>query len=212
MMRGHLPLFALVVLAVAAPAVAQEMIEIPNPPPPPPPCCCCVEEPPPPPPSAPSGSLYFAVAGAAAYRRAFGADLGAASLDVALGGQTAKWSLGARLRLDAGAIDGLLPYQQLAIGTALLVRVSPRVALGGAINFGFFWYERASAARVTDPIVWAPTIGGELDLTVDLVRTARGGAFFAHARANLDYIDTAADPGTTDGMSVAVAAGLGYRY
>jgi hypothetical protein len=203
MMRGLRPL--VLVAALAGSARAQEMIEVPNPDP----CCVAVVEPPRP--KVP-GSLLLDVSAGPTYRRAFAEDFVAAAVELEVGGQTPTWGVVGRLRGDLGATRVGLPYQFVTVGPAFSFRVTPRVRLGFGVSFGTFSYERVSAARVTDPTVWALTIGADVDGTIDLVRTVRGGAFFLGLRAGWDYIDNTGVDQLATGSSVAATAALGYRY
>ena len=61
--------------------------------------------------------------------------------------------------------------------------------------------------------MWAPTIGADLDATVDVLRTGRGGALFVAARAGWDFIDNMSGGDTfATGSSLSLTAALGYRY
>lgn len=202
MMRGLRPLFALAALALPAAAHATEMIEIPNRPPPPP--RCCIE---PEPPGANDPKLLLAVDGGATFRAAFGTTFAGAASEIMLGGQSPSVSFAGRVHAEVGNTVGL-PYEDVAGGMFVMGQLSSRVRLGGGFLFGVLMYQRASASRATDPTVWAPSIGADVELTVDLVRTERGGAIFARARAGYDYVDT------TDGSgsSAMLAASVGYRY
>ena len=68
-------------------------------------------------------------------------------------------------------------------------------------------YERAT---VPGDVVWALTAGFNGGLTVDLVRTRRGGALYVVARVGYDYIDTVGS--STSPSTLSVTAALGYRY
>jgi hypothetical protein len=203
MMRGLTPLLA--VAALAGSAAAQEMIEVPNPDP----CCVAVAEPPRP--KLP-GSLLLDVSAGPTYRLAFKEDFIAAAVELEVGGQTPKWGVAGRLRGDFGATRVGLPYQFVTVGPAFSFRMSPRWRAGFGLSFGSMSYQRVSAARVTDPTVWALTIGVDFDASVDLVRSARGGALFLGARAGWDFIDNTGPDELATGSSVCVTAALGYRY
>ena len=208
---------AMLLVAVAGTgASAQEMVEVPNAPPPSPPpgatadeCCVVVEAPPPP---KPPGAVLFDVSLGPTYRRAFKEDFAAAALELEIGGQTPSWGIAGRLHADLGATRVGLPYQLVTIGPSFAFRATERLRLGFGVSFGSFSYQRVSAARTWDPTVWALTIGVDLDATVDLVRTARGGALFLAARVGWDFIDNTGDDALSTGTSLALTAALGYRY
>lgn len=172
MMRGLRPLLAIAVAVAAANAGATEMVEIPTPPPAPPaPCCTAVLKAPSPP-----GSLLVDVLVGPTYRRAFDDDFAGALLEVELGGQNESFGMGARISATFGGTSVGLPYQVATIGPAANFRISPRVRLAVGATFGVFMYERAT---IPGDVVWALTAGGNLGATVDLLRTARGGALYA---------------------------------
>jgi hypothetical protein len=209
-----------VVLVVAAMlatgAAAQEMEEVPTPPPTTPPPttppqepCCVVTEPVAP---RPPGSLLLDVSAGPTYRRAFKEDFAAAAVELEIGGQTPTWGVVGRLRGDFGGTRVGLPYQFVTVGPAFMFRVSPRMRVGFGLTFGTLSYQRVSAARLTDPTVWALTVGADVDATVDLVRTQRGGAVFLAARAGYDFIDNTGDDVLSTGSSVAITTAVGYRY
>jgi hypothetical protein len=203
MMRGLRPLFALAAVALAANAHATEMVEIPTPSPPPPACCVV---------SATADKsdpqLLVAVDGGPSYRAAFGTSLVGLAAEVMLGGDAPRVSFAGRLHGEVGSTLGL-PYEDVGAGMLVMARLSPRIRLGVGFLFGIFMYQRASASRVTDPTVWAPSMAVDGQLTVDVVRTRRGGALFVRARVGYDYIDSIKD---SAGSSAALAASLGYRY
>ena len=207
MMRGLRPLFALAAVVLAGHAHATEMVEIPTPPslPPPPPAACCVV-------TADAGrsdpQLLVAVDGGPTYRAAFGTSLVGVAAEMLLGGDAPRVSFAGRLHVEFGSTLGL-PYEDLGAGMLVMARLSPRVRLGLGFLFGVFMYQRASASRLTDPTVWAPSIAVDGQLTVDLVRTRRGGALFVRARVGYDYIDSVKDGA---GSSALAAASVGYRY
>jgi hypothetical protein len=206
MMRGLRPLFVIALLA--ANAQATEMIEVPTPPPPPPPrvelaVCCFATAPGPDDPR-----LLVAVDAGPSVRAAFGTSFAGVAAEVLLGGDAPNMSFAGRLHLDLGlTVD--LPYEHVAAGMVVLGRLSPRVRLGLGFLFGFLMYQRASATRIGDPTVWAPTLGVDVELTVDLVRTRRGGALFALARAGYEYVDNLVSAAT--GSSFTGGLALGYR-
>src|SRR4051794_26577892 len=204
MMRGLRPLFAVAAL-VAGSASAQEMIEIPKPPPPlpPPDCCVVVEEPPPRPPA----SLLFDVVAGPTYRRAFHDDFIGAFIELEAGAQNDSFGMGARLALTAGTTRYGLASQVVTIGPAANFRLSPRLRLAIGADFGVLTYERAT---IPGDHVWGLMAGVNGGMTVDLVRTRRGGALFLLARVGYDYVETAG--GSTSGSTVTVTAALGYRY
>lgn len=206
MMRGLHPLFALAGVAFAAHAHATEMIEIPNPPPPPPPALqhCCVESAP----GAEDPKLLLAVDGGATFRAAFGTTFAGAAAEIMLGGQAPSVSFAGRLHAEVGNSVGL-PYEDVGGGMLVMGQLSSRVRLGGGFLFGVLMYQRASASATNDATVWAPSFGVDGELTVDLVRSERGGALFARARVGYDYIDP---HGSASGSSAMLAASLGYRY
>jgi hypothetical protein len=201
MMRALFPLLA--VALVAARVQATEMIEIPTPPSPAPVVCCVVLEP------RPQPRLLVAVDAGPTGRTAFGTGFAGAAVEVTLGGEVPKLSLGGRVRGDFGVtVD--LPYEHVGGGGVVMARLSPRVRLGAGFLFGVLMYQRASATRASDPTVWAPTIGFDAELTIDLLRTRRDGAFFALGRLGYDYIDNLGKSST--GSSFGGGLALGYRY
>jgi hypothetical protein len=207
-MRGLRPLFGLVVaMALSGGARAQEMIEIPTTAPPPPPCCVAVASPA----AREPGSLLLQIDAGPTYRHAFGEDFAAAAVELEVGGQTPSWGVSGRMRGDFGATRVGLPYQFFTFGPTFWRRMTPRLRLGVGATFGVFVYERASASQAFDPTVWAFTIGVDLDVTVDLVRTRRDGALFLLGRVSYDYIDNTSDNFAT-GSSVGFTVALGYRY
>jgi hypothetical protein len=204
MMRGLRPLFALAAVLVAANVHATEMVEIPTPPPAAPPVCCVVV-------AAADNSdpqLLVAVDAGPSYRAAFGTSLVGVAAEVLLGGDTPRVSFAGRLHVEFGSTFGL-PYEDVGAGMLVMARLSPRIRLGVGFLFGTFLYQRASASRVTDPTVWAPSMAVDGQLTIDILRTRRGGALFVRARVGYDYIDSIKDGA---GSSAALAASLGYRY
>lgn len=210
MMRGVRPLVGLAVLAWAAGAQAQEMVEVPTPPAyrAPPGCCVAVEEPKP---RAP-GDVLFAVSVGPTYRRAFREDFAAAAIEVAIGGQSPRFGVAGRLRVDLGATRVGLPYQVVSMGPEFWFRASGRVRAGFGLSFGTFSYQRATVVGADDN-VWAPTIGADVAVTVDLVKSARGGALFALARAGYDWIENFGnDEPLATGSSFGLTVALGYRY
>ena len=157
--------------------------------------------------------MLFDVSLGPTYRRAFREDFTAAAVEFEIGGQTQTWGVAGRARLDLGATRVGLPYQFATFGPAFSFHLSERFRLGFGVSFGSFSYQRASAARTTDPTVWAPTIGADLDATVDVLRTGRGGALFVAARAGWDFIDNTSGGDTfATGSSLSLTAALGYRY
>ena len=207
MRRAQAAIAVLVVVIAASSASAQEMIEVPNPDP----CCVAVAAVEPPRPKVP-GSLLLDVSAGPTYRLAFKEDFVAAAVELEVGGQTPTWGVVGRLRADFGATRVGLPYQFVTVGPAFSFRVSPRVRFGFGLSFGSMTYQRVSAARLTDPTVWALTAGLDVDATIDLVRTRRGGAFFLGARAGWDFIDNTGPDELATGSSIAITAALGYRY
>jgi hypothetical protein len=207
MMRRLCPLFALAVVAfAAAQAHATEMIEIPTPPPPPapPPQVCCMV---PAPPDDNDLQLLVGVDAGPTYRAGFGTGFAGGAVELMLGGEAPTVSFAGRFHVELGQTFGL-PYEDLGAGMFVMGRLSSRVRLGGGFLFGVLMYQRASASQSRDPTVWAPSLGVDGEVTVDLVRTQRGGALFARGRVGYDYIE----PHGGSGSSLVLAASLGYRY
>jgi hypothetical protein len=146
----------------------------------------------------------------ATYRRAFGDDFFAAMPELEIGGQTDRFSIGARVNAALGTTRVGLPFQYVNLGPNLMFRQSPRVMIGFGLSLGFFMYERASAAAANDPVVWSPSFGATLAATIDLVRSASGGALFADVRVMADELMTL-HGGFVDGLSVAPVVSLGWR-
>jgi hypothetical protein len=156
-------------------------------------------------------ALLLKVAVGPVYRRALKEDFGAAGAELEVGGQTAHFSVGARMSLAVGATRVGLPFEFFTVGPGFMFTVGSRLRLGVGSTFGQMILQRVSATAARDPNIWAWTAGVYGDSTVDLVRTRGGGAFLVGARVGYDFIENVpADLAT--GSSLALTAWLGYRY
>ena len=116
-----------------------------------------------PPPPAPSPTqLLFDVAVGPTYRAPSARTSPAPPLEFELGGQTADLSFAGRLHVDFGATRSACRTSSSRSARLHVPRhdaPAPRLRL----HLRRFSYQRASAARSSDPIVWAPTIGVDVD-------------------------------------------------
>jgi hypothetical protein len=164
---------------------------------------CCAEPPP------PIRKLYFSLSVGPSYRRAFGDDFIAAMPELEIGGQTRSLSIATRFSAALGADRFGLPFQFFNFGPSLMARMSPRVRLGFALNFGFMMYERATRVP-DDPVVWSPSFGMAIDLTVDLWRRRGGDVVYLGARLGGDWIIPLRG-NADDGLSIMPSVALGWR-
>jgi hypothetical protein len=142
-----------------------------------------------------------------AYQHLLGESMGGAALDFMIGAEDSHWGGGAQLGFEFGRTLGGLSFVWFRVGPGFEWRLSERLRFGFGAQFGVLAIARAAAA--SDDTMDSFSFGLHLDLSVDLVRGARGNALYASGRLGGDVLTSVTD---LSPWSLLVSAGLGYRF
>lgn len=156
-------------------------------------------------PQSPRRLRWFARAGlSAAYRWAFDESMFGAALEGELGGQDPRLAGGMRLRLEFGKMLTGLAYQVVSLGPFIwLPTVRERVHIGVGLDAGALLISRKTMPGST---LWSILMGGQLRVSIDMLRIGPTGALQADAGVAVQALTLAPGP-----LTIATTLGLGYR-
>ena len=156
-------------------------------------------------PQSPRRLRWFARAGlGAAYRWAFDESMFGAALEGELGGQDPRIAGGMWLRLEFGKMLAGLAYQVVSFGPFIwLPTVRERVHVGVGLDAGALLISRKTMPGST---LWSILMGGQLRVSIDMLRIGPSGALQADAGVAVQALTLAPGP-----LTIATTLGLGYR-